>query len=617
MLTNNKFYLTFFCLLAALSVQAVSLTTIRSGSWYDPTIWDKGAIPTKWDKATIAIGTNVTVFGAYTDCDSLIINGFLDVGATNLTIGGRDLQIDVRAVRNTECIINGRLRINGDWSHQFKVYGNVKFNTGSIFEMSAGAMMIDGCAFTEALSVPANKPLLDVTGATTFASTGGVITMFNPHYHATGITIKGAKKFYNVSFGNNIALASFACRNTSDFILSDTEKPTFNIARVAYLPHPNRQNKVIFNNVTIANNLEMTSGVVVGAGKLKIGGNVLIGTDGKIEMDIECNGTSQQNIGTYLSNTSAIIKGNVYINNPDRVSLGMNLEIQNGTLQLVKGKLDLNEKTLTLNRAPIGGSAASYVLSINWTQKTGLLFIKNLTGNTIFPVGTDNSYVPVTLKGTGDFSVATKPLLDYNSLGINVQWQINQVKGTSPADIQVQWNAQNEGSSFKNVRANSQLKRFENNNWIAVGGYGAVSQSNGLAFTKTIQKVSFFSTFTLQSSLAAHLIGNEVEKSNPSDELQPPPFGAVNPTYNTPTKRDISIYPNPISRESFLNLRLNTDNQEDTQIMVFNTNQQLVYQNRFYSNDDLKIPVAALANGLYVVQVLNGGQLFYQKFVKN
>jgi hypothetical protein len=478
-------------------------------------------------------------------------------------------------------------------------------------------MMIDGCAFTEALSVPANKPLLDVTGATTFSSTGGVITMFNPHYHATGITIKGAKNFYNVSFGNNITLANFACRNTSDFILSDTDKPIFNIVRVAYLPHPSRQNKVIFNNVTITSNLEMTYGVVTGAGRLKIGGNLLIGADGKIEMDVECNGTWQQNIGTYLSNTSALIKGNVYVNNPDRVSLGMDLEIQNGTLQLVKGKFDLNEKTLTLNRAPIGGSATSYVLSINWAQKAGLLFIKNLTGNTIFPVGTSNSYVPVALKGTGDFSVAVKPLLDNNPLGINVQWIINRVKGTAPADIQVQWNAQNEGSSFKNLRPNCQLKRFENNNWVVVGGYGAVSQPNGLIFTKTILNVTSFSTFTLQSTLAAHLTGNEVEKSSPSDELRENPLGFVNPTDDTPKKRDISIFPNPISSESFLNLYLNVDNQEDTQIMIFNTNQQLVYQNRFYSKEDLKIPVANLLNGLYSIQILNGGQLFYQKFVKN
>jgi Secretion system C-terminal sorting domain len=617
MLTKPSFYWTFIGLFAAMELNAAALTTIRSGSWYDPTIWDKGVMPTKWDKATIAVGNTVTVFGPYTDCDSLTINGFLDVGATNLTIGGRDLQIDVRAVRNTECIINGRLRINGDWSTQFKVYGNVKFNTGSIFEMPAGSMMIDGCAFTEALSVPAHKPLLDVTDAATFSSTGGVITMFNPHYHPNGITIKGAKRFYNVSFGNNITLANFACRNTSDFILSETDKPIFNVVRVAYLPNPNRQNKVVFNNVTMTGNLEMTSGILTGAGRLKIAGNILIGADGKIETDIECNHTWQQNISTYLSNTSAVIKGNVYVNNPDRVLLGIDVEIQNGTLKLIKGKLDLNEKTLILSRAPEGGSAESYVLSNNWAQKTGLLLIKNIGNQTIFPVGTVNSYVPVTVTGTGDFSVAVKPLLDYNSLGINVQWIINRLTSPLPATIQVQWNAHNEGATFKKIRPNCQLKCLQNNIWEPVSGLGATSQPNGLFFTKTIQNVDLFTTFTLQSSVPSYLLMNEVQNFNSSDQLRDNPSDVLIPSNQAATIGNSVLFPNPISNESFLNLRLEVDNQLDTKIMIFNTNQQLVYQHMFQSGNDLKIPVANLQTGVYSIQILNGGKQYHHKFVKN
>jgi hypothetical protein len=617
MLTNSKFYWTFICLLAALEVNATALTTIRSGSWYDPTIWDKGAIPTKSDKATIADGTTVTVFGPYTSCDSLTINGFLDVGASNLTVGGRDLDLDEQAVRNTECIINGRLRINGDWSTQFKVYGNVKFNAGSIFEMSAGSMMIDGCAFTEALSVPAHKPLLDVTDATTFSSTGGVITLFNPHYHPNGITIKGAKSFHKLSLGNNLSEAIFACRNTSDFIFSETDKPIFNIVRIAYLPHPNRQNKVIFNNGTMAGNLEITSGVLTGAGRLKIAGNILIGPDGKIETDIECNHNWQQNIGTYLPNTAAIIKGNVYINNPDRVLLGINLEIQDGTLHLIKGRLDLNEKTLTLSRAPEGGSAESYVLSNNWFQKTGLLLIKNLTEPTLFPVGTNYSYVPVTVTGTGDFSVAAQPLYDYNPLGINVQWIINRLTSRSSATVQVQWNAQNEGAQLKKIRSNSQFQSLENNVWQPVGGFGATSQLDGLVFTKMIQNVSSFTNLTIQSSVPSYLLTNELQDFSGSGQLRDNPSDVSLPSNPLFVLGHATLFPNPVSSESFLNVQLNIDNQLDTKIFIFNSSQQLVYQNTFHSGDDLKIPVNHLGIGLYSVQILNGEQQFHQKFVKN
>ncbi len=600
MLNLYKSCWTLLCFFAVLTLNAASLTTIRSGSWYDPTIWDKGVMPTKWDKATIAYGTTVTVFGPYTDCDSLTIHGFLDVGGSNLTIGGRDLQIDTRAIRNTECLITGRLRIQGDWTHQFKVYGNVKFTSGSIFEMTAGAVMIDGCAFTAALSVPAHKPLLDVTDAATFSVTGGIITMFNPHYHPNGITIKGAKKFYNVSFGNNLVLWNFACRSTSDFILSETDKPQFNGVRLAYLPHPNRQNKVIFNNITIASHLDVTCGVLTGAGRLKIGGNVLIGTKGSLELDIELNHTAQQGITSYMSNKSAIIKGNVYINNPNPVLLGMDLEIQNGTLHLINGIFNLNDKTLTLNRAPEGGSATSYVFA-NPSSAGGLL-MKNMSGRVILPIGTDKSYVPIILTGTGDFKIIAKPLYNHNPLGINVQWQLERLSGASLGDIQVQWNASNEGNTFKNVRSNCQIHQLENNNWIPLKIPALRWKLSEHVFTTKLYNVNLpsFSTFTVQFQ---NYSAQKVQRSN----------GDANEVEID----NLSLYPNPVTSEAFLNVRLNIDNQSDTKVMIFNMNQQLVYQNTFHSGNDFKIPVEQLGSGLYAVQILNGGQQFHQKFVKN
>jgi hypothetical protein len=51
--------------------------------------------------------------------------------------------------------------------------------------------------------------------------------------------------------------------------------------------------------------------------------------------------------------------------------------------------------------------------------------------------------------------------------------------------------------------------------------------------------------------------------------------------------------------------------------MIFNVNQQLVYQNTFSSGNDLKIPVANLPTGLYSIQILNDGQQYHHKFVKN
>ena len=497
----TKLLLLFFCCIAQVGfLKAIPVKSIHSGSWYDGSTWDKGAIPTKFDKVTIATGTTVSVYGAYTDCDSLIIDGFLDVGGTNLTIGGRDLQIDNRAIRNTSCIVNGKLRIAGDWEHQFKVYGNVKFNTGSTFEMPSGTIMIDGCAFTEALSVPADKALLDVTDATHFNASGGLIVLFNPHYFASGIAIKGAKHFAAVSFGNNLTLQNFALRAPSDFNISETDKPTFGSVQLAYLPNPQRQNRVILNNMSIRD-LTITKGVVVGAGRLKIAGEILIGPEGQIETDIEMNGAYDQKISTFLSNTNATIKGNFFINTAYRVVTKLNIEIEKGTLQFLKGRIDLEGKTLTLNSAPLGMDATRYIISHNGYWGTGTVKIKNLSSATIFPVGTETDYLPVTLTASaGDFSVSAHPLSifpnnDYFS--INTQWEITRLTGNALADVQVQWNNANETYNFSTYRNNANLYHYENGNWQPFGNPTGISTSNGVFFTKNVPNINSFSAFTV------------------------------------------------------------------------------------------------------------------------
>jgi hypothetical protein len=504
---TNTLLLTLTCLIFNFSSKAATLTNTASGSWYNPAIWDAGRIPSTLDLVTIATGTTVTVVGPYTDCDGLTINGFLDIGVVNLTVGGRDLQIDNRAVRNASCIVNGGLRVNGDFSTQFKIYGNVKFNTGSTFEMPAGTIMIDGCAFTEALSVPANVPLLDVTDASSFSSTGGLIVFFNPHYHPTGLTIKGAKTFHSVSFGNNLTLPNFACRSASDFLISEIEKPIFKSIRLAYLRYsdnPNNpsspivQNRVVLNNTTITDGIDLGNGVLVGTGRFKIGGNVLLSGLGSIDTDIELNGSFQQNISTYSGNASAVIKGNIYANNADRVLVNLNLDVQNGTINMVRGKFDLNNKTVSVASAPTGANASTYIISHNQSAYEGTLVIKNITGRTLFPVGTETAYLPVNLTAaSGDFSVSAKPLLFSvgSKFSINNQWDINRVTGTAPADVEVQWNTSNETTDFANYRTNCRLHHYNSSIWQPVGAVGATA--NGTIFTAMAQNVQNFSPFTM------------------------------------------------------------------------------------------------------------------------
>jgi hypothetical protein len=495
------FFLLLICF--TLTLHATAFTNTRSGDWNDPTIWDLGTVPATLDKVTIAAGTTVTVTPNsrdYSDCDSLIINGFLNVGSTNLTIGGRDLQIDARAVRNTSCIINGSLRIAGDWSHTFKVYGNVKFNTGSSFDMTAGTMMIDGSSFVEERSVPADKAILDVTDATNFSATGGLIVIWSPHFHANGLTIKGTKHFYSVSFGNNLTLPAFACRNPNDFVISETHKPTFERVQLAYLFNPTRENRVILNDIRIQN-LTVRGGILAGAGRMKVSEQVLIGPNGRIERDIELNGTGQQNISTFEGNTTTIIKGNIYVNNPSRIKNELNLEVQNGTIHFLQGKFDLTNKTVTLATAPQNASSTSYFISQNYESQRGTLVIKNLNGATQFPVGTENDFLPVTITANNsDFSVSAYPLsISYASpfFGINSEWSIQRTAGSGNADLKVQWNTANETQTFATHRNNCRLFRNTNGNWHSLSNNQGITQQNGLVFEKLELNVSGFSSFTV------------------------------------------------------------------------------------------------------------------------
>ncbi|MBL7813487.1 MAG: T9SS type A sorting domain-containing protein [Saprospiraceae bacterium] len=523
MKNTYKFFSTLLCFFICQAIYAVSFTNLHSGSWYDPTIWDQGRVPTTLDLVTIAAGTTVTVYGNYTDCDGLTINGTLDVGPTNLTIGGRDLQIDERAVRIASCIINGNLKITGDWSHQFKVYGHVKFNTGSTFEMSAGTVMIDGSGFTEPLSIPADKILLDMTDASSFVSTGGLIVIWSPHFHASGITIKGAKYIHAISFGNNLTLPAFACRNPNDFVISETDKPTFGSVRIAYLPNPNRQNRVVLNNIApITGNLDLSGGVLVGEGSIKVGGNILIAEAGHLERDLECNGTDNQSITTYSSNNSSIIKGNIIVNNPTKVENNLHLDIQNGTIQLLQGKFDLGDKTVSLASAPTGGSANSYIISHNIYSKTGTLLIKNLSGATTFPVGTESSYLPVKLTAaSGDFSVSARPLsipINNGTYSINTQWDINRVVGSASANVEVQWNIVNENTNFGNYRQNARIHRYDGSSWQPLSSVTAPTTNNSVV-TSSGQNIQNFSSFTVltQEQLIpvtlAHFVGKTEGKN--------------------------------------------------------------------------------------------------------
>lgn len=497
-------FILFICGFAILSSQARTMRNLYSGNWYDGSIWEGGHAPSTLDVVTITGGTNVFVFGGYADCDSLTVNGFFDVGQTNFTVGGRDLYTDYRAIRNTTCLINGGLRINGNVDTQFKVYGNLKFNQGSTFEMSAGKIMIDGAAFTPELSVPAEKALLEVSNLASFNQSGGLIILFNPHYFQGGLSIKGAKDFYAVSFGNNNSLPIFAARTTNDFLLSETETPTMHNIYLKYLPNPNHQNKVILFDKMSFETLQSDIGVLsVKSGGLKFSNNVLLSENVPIEGDIELNGVGEQKFGTSNgSNNLVHLKGNLIINNPDKIQCDANIEVENGTVKFMRGKMDLKNFTLTLNSPPTGTNENSYFITKNNYTANGTLVIKNLQGATTFPVGTDNDYLPATLTAWGsDFSVSARPLVNYpynGSFPINAQWDIKRVAGYSNADIRLQWPKAVENYNFSLNRQGAHVYRGEWGNWYSLPNWTwGITNVNNAVFSQKAQNIDYFTTFTV------------------------------------------------------------------------------------------------------------------------
>ena len=489
---------------ATLSLQAKTMSNLYSGNWYDGGIWEGGRAPSTLDVVTIKSGTNVFAYGGYADCDSLTINGFFNVGETNFTVGGRDLYTDYRAIRNTSCVINGGLRITGNVDTQFKVYGDMTFNAGSTFEMSAGKIMIDGAAFTPELSVPANKALLDVTNAASFNHSGGLIIIFNPHYFQGGLSIKGAKSFYGVSFGNNENLSTFAARTTNDFFISETEQPTIKDLYLKYLPNPSRQNKVVLNPNMTFETLQSDVGVLtVKSGRLTFSKAVLLSEKVPIECDIELTGVGEQKLGTANNSNNLItIKGNIFVNNPNKIQCSANIDLQNGTVNFLQGKMDLTDKTLIVARPPTGFSDNAYFITKNNYSSNGTLLIKNVQGATTFPVGTDNDYLPAVLTAYGsDFSVSARPLVNYpfnGSFPINAQWDIKRTAGSSNADVQLQWTKAVENYNFALNRQGAHVYRGELGNWYSLPNWTwGITNSNNAIFSQKAQNIDYFTSFTV------------------------------------------------------------------------------------------------------------------------
>ncbi|MFN4082948.1 MAG: T9SS type A sorting domain-containing protein [Bacteroidia bacterium] len=196
------------------------ITSIASGDWNDPSIWDASAVPTSSDNVRIALGHTVNL---NTNANAISLNvqsgGILNAGAntlnlsTNLIVGGdinasgATFNITGSGAGNGISILNGgilnisagtvnlgptgggnrtlnqaaggTLTISGG---TLNVNGNVLFNGGT-FNMSGGEFNVDGNSGASATSVNASTTSI-FSIITTLGGTvnGGTITIVDPHF---------------------------------------------------------------------------------------------------------------------------------------------------------------------------------------------------------------------------------------------------------------------------------------------------------------------------------------------------------------------------------------------------------------------------------------------------
>ncbi len=504
----HKNLLPFFISIIVLSQPCFSATILsfQSGEWNNNATWQGGLVPSINDIVIIESGTTVTLStngGSYVAvCKSLTINGSLTYTSNRLVIGSPDPFGVPSSGGNSELNVNGTLTIAGSYSNSFYLNGNLKFNSGSVFNMTSGFMHVNGNTGIPLSSVAAGTPLIDFTNASSFVATGGTLFITNPHINATTTCIKGQKNFsdnISVSFGAYITPVT-----NNNYFVDAATAPSFQTIELNYVSNTV---KLQMTDIDIKGAVNINNGCLYNPDltkTLRIGKDINIGSSGKIEGRMELNGLTQQNINPNTENgvpiASAIINGDIIANNNARVKIKLDLEIL-GDLILSNGKFDLNNKTLTLQRSPFTTKSTSYIVTHDLYQEVGTLKIKNVTTNTIFPVGTEQSYAPVFISALGgDFSVSTHPstiTVPSQFSKVNLEWDISRVSGAFNADILVQWNNTDEANNFTPNRNLCKLYHYNGSIWEPMSPSTGPTTSWGTYFTKLAEEVHSFSTFSV------------------------------------------------------------------------------------------------------------------------
>jgi hypothetical protein len=188
-MTKRLLSLTTTLLYFFTTIQATTITsTAPLGNWNSASTWAGNVVPTIFDDVIIAAANIITIddIGSFSSCKSLTVNGKLVYNSNAMFIVG-----DFNN-RKAPFIVNGTFEFTVGYN--FKIYGYLKFNAGSTFNMYSGGMIIDG-SLGAGTSVPTGQPHLDVTNIGTLDVHNSTIAIRNPHFDGVTPCIAGAKRF--------------------------------------------------------------------------------------------------------------------------------------------------------------------------------------------------------------------------------------------------------------------------------------------------------------------------------------------------------------------------------------------------------------------------------------
>jgi Secretion system C-terminal sorting domain len=518
MIRNPTFtLLVFFLMCFSVQTKAASIdASLTGGEWNETTTWIGGNIPTVNDDVNIPTGAIVhiryitTIYTGF--CKSLTINGTLNYSNNNLFVGST-----FNSGGNQSLNVFGTLNIAGSYSNNFNINGSLKLNAGSKFNMTSGALVINGNSGNAATSVASGTAIFDINdisqGDFNFAL--GTIYILNPHFTPNQPCMRGAKSFSGnatISFGNSNEPAS-----ATDYIIDPTAKPIFQNFEVNF--NGINGSKAVLSDITIKGAFGINKGnAFTGGGtRVYVGGDMNIGKDAKLQGDVEfTNLTAQQNINPLDQGVNTIsdfiLNGNLIVNSK-RVKLKLNLEIENGfKLFFTAGKFDTNYKLFVTHAEPIGYNGTNFIITYDLYREIGTVKIKNISAKTTFPVGYELGEgnfrftpVEITPTSTSDFTVSAHPhnaptVTTFDTLAL--RWDINRTSGSAAADISFQWNETDQTGNFGLNKLGCMVFHYNGTAWDSITTKG-VTSTQGATFKKVALNVSNFSPFTIFTSAAS------------------------------------------------------------------------------------------------------------------